>query len=30
LSDKTRQIARRAGTIDNGSKVAFKTRALLI
>jgi hypothetical protein len=30
LSESTRQIARRAGTIESGSKVALSTNALLI
>jgi hypothetical protein len=30
LSESTRQIALRAGTIESGSKVAFRTSALLI
>jgi hypothetical protein len=30
LSDSTKQIALRAGTIESGSKVAFSTSALLI
>jgi hypothetical protein len=30
LSESTKQIARRAGTIDSGSKVALRTNALLI
>jgi hypothetical protein len=30
LSESTKQIARRAGTIESGSKVALSTSALLI